>query len=203
MEGYVPSVYLELANEDETSHDLHHISTKVSPKQQLSQERSPEPQERSPGPQERSPELQELSPDSQEQSPELQMRSHEPQERSPEPQERSPEPQERSPEPQEQSLDPQEQSPEPQERSPELTDGLVELEDETDDGSHDEEECGLTYCQVLYSFDAGSDVELSVEEGEWVWLLKSHDRTGNSEWWLVQKEGGAKGFVPANYLQSS
>ena len=41
-EGYVPSDYLELANEDEGSHEL-------------SQERSPEPQKRSPEPPERSP----------------------------------------------------------------------------------------------------------------------------------------------------
>lgn len=143
-----------------------------------------------------------VSPKRQLSQKQLLERSPELQERSPEPQERSPEPQERSPELQERLPDPQEQSPESQERSPESTDELVEVEDAVD-GLHDEEESGLTYCQVLYSFDASSDVELSVEEGKWVWLLKSHDRTGNSEWWLVQKEGGAKGFVPANYLQSS
>ena len=64
---------------------------------------------------------------------------------------------------------------------------------ERPDGSCDKEGGGAT-CQVLFSFKAGSDAELSVEEGELLWLLKSHDLTGNSEWWLVQREGGAKGL---------
>ena len=64
-------------------------------------------------------------------------------------------------------------------------------------GSHDPAERH----QVIFSFSASSEVELSVEEGEWVWLIAAHDLTGNSEWWLVKNEGGAKGYVPANYLQ--
>ena len=163
-EGYVPSDYLELANEDEGSHDL-------------SQERSPEPQVK--------------SPDSHERSPDSQERSSGSQERAPEQQEGSPELQERSPEPEDIST-----------AAEHIYEVVGELEDETIDGSCDEEEGGAT-CRVLFSFDAGSDVELSVQEGELVWLLKSHDLTGNNEWWLVEKEGGAKGFVPASYLETN
>jgi len=64
-------------------------------------------------------------------------------------------------------------------------------------GSHDPR----VQHQVIFSFDANSEVELSVQEGEWVWLIEAHDLTGNNEWWLVKNEGGAKGYVPANYLQ--
>ena len=156
----MPSVYLELAYEDETSHDL-------------SQERSPEPRERLSKSQERSPDSLVRSPVSQVGSPDPQMRSP----------------------------DSQEQLPELQEAEAEhIYEAVDELHDEIGGGSHDEEEGGATY-QVLFSFDANSDAELSVEEGELVWLLKSHDLTGNSEWWLVEKEGGAKGFVPATYLE--
>ena len=56
-EGYVPSDYLKLANEDEGSHEL---SQERSPNQQV---RSPEPQVRSHESQERSPEPPERSPD--------------------------------------------------------------------------------------------------------------------------------------------
>ena len=165
---------------------------------------SPEPQERSPEPLVRSPDSQERSPEPLLRSPDSQERSPEPQERSPEPQERSPESQEKSPEPLVRSPDSQERSPESQEIGDEhIYEVVGEFQDEpAGDGSCDEEEGGAT-CQVLFSFDASSDAELSVEEGQLVWLLKSHDLTGNSEWWLVEKEGGAKGFVPANYLQTS
>ena len=64
-------------------------------------------------------------------------------------------------------------------------------------GSHDSE----GQYQVIFSFDASSEVELSVQEGECVRLIEAHDLTGNNEWWLVKNEGGAKGYVPANYLQ--
>lgn len=154
-EGYVPSIYLELANEDEASHEL------------------------SPRPQENSPKSPETSPDSQV--------------RSPDSQERSPEPQARSP-------DLEEGSPELEDIAEHIYEVVGEHENETGDGSRDDEEGGAT-CQVLFTFDASGEAELSVEEGEMVWLLKSHDLTGNSEWWLVQKEGGAKGFVPSNYLE--
>ena len=125
------------------------------------------------------------------------------QERSPEPQVRLPDQQVRSPEPQERSPDSQERSLEPQDVSTEhIYEVVGEPQDETADGSCDKEGGGVT-CQVLFSFEAGSDAELSVEEGELLWLLKSHDLTGNREWWLVQKEGGAKGFVPASYLETN
>jgi len=64
-------------------------------------------------------------------------------------------------------------------------------------GSHDPQ----IQHQVIFSFDASGELELSVQEGEWVWLIEAHDLTGNNEWWLVKNEGGAKGYVPANYLQ--
>ena len=123
--------------------------------------------------------------------------------RTPDSQERSPELLERLAESQLRSPDSQERSPESQDISTEhIYEVVREPQDETIDGSCDKEEGGAT-CQVLFSFDANSDVELSVEEGELLWLLKSHDLTGNNEWWLVQKEGGAKGFVPASYLETN
>lgn len=146
----------------------------------LSQERSPEPRERLSKSQERSPDSQVGSPEPQARSPDSRLGSPEPQVRSPDSQERLPELQETEGE--------------------HIYETVDELHDEMGGGSHDEEEGGATY-QVLFSFDASSDAELSVEEGELVCLLKSHDLTGNSEWWLVEKEGGAKGFVPASYLE--
>ena len=123
--------------------------------------------------------------------------------RSPESQERSPEPPERSSDSQERSPDHSQERSEPQDISTaHIYEVVGEPQDETPDGSCDKEGGGAT-CQVLFSFEAGSDAELSVEEGELLWLLKSHDLTGNSEWWLVQKEEGAKGFVPASYLETN
>ena len=178
-------MYLDLAYEDETSREL-------------SQERSPEPQDKRP------PEPQDKKlPDSQVRSPEPYVRSPEPCVRSPDSQVRSPEPQVRSPDSQQQSCEPQEIEAEHiyeavDELNDEVGGGSCEVEE--GGGSHDAVEGGTTY-QVLFTFDANSDAELSVEEGELVWLLKSHDLTGNSEWWLVEKEGGTKGFVPASYLE--
>jgi len=127
MDGYVPSVYLDLLNEDETSHGLKDGS--------------------------RSPEV-----------------SSDP------------------------SVGPHDHS----DGSHDFIDGSAEPQMTMQrSGSHDSE---LQH-QVIFSFEASCEVELSVQEGEWVWLIEAHDLTGNNEWWLVKNEGGAKGYVPANYLQ--
>ena len=138
----------------------------------------------------------------QERSPEPQPRSSKPQVRLPDQEVGSPDPQMRSPEAQLGSPDLQVRSPDSEDMSPEghIYEVVRELQDEMGDGSCDTEEAGTT-CQVLFSFDASSEAELSVDEGETVWLLKSHDLTGNTEWWLVKSEGGAKGYVPASYLK--
>lgn len=45
-------------------------------------------------------------------------------------------------------------------------------------------------CLVLYSFDASSEAELTVEDGEVLSVLATHDPQNNDEWWLVGMKGG-------------
>lgn len=41
--------------------------------------------------------------------------------------------------------------------------------------------------------------EISLTENSVVMLVSDHDIEGNSEWWLVDKDG-KQGYVPSNYL---
>lgn len=52
---------------------------------------------------------------------------------------------------------------------------------------------------VEFNFEAQSEGELSVFEGEIVSVLKYSDTSGNPEWWLIQSNG-ATGYVPQNFL---
>uniref|UniRef100_A0A8C8RLU3 Rho guanine nucleotide exchange factor 38 n=1 Tax=Pelusios castaneus TaxID=367368 RepID=A0A8C8RLU3_9SAUR len=52
---------------------------------------------------------------------------------------------------------------------------------------------------AVYSFQARSHQELSLQEYQRVRILQFSDLSGNKEWWLAEAKG-QKGYVPANYL---
>ena len=55
------------------------------------------------------------------------------------------------------------------------------------------------YYRAVYGFQARSDIEISVAEGQVVPVLQQHDLDGNPDWWLIEVDGN-QGYVPANYL---
>jgi len=62
--------------------------------------------------------------------------------------------------------------------------------------------CVVQLCHVLYDFVARDSSEVSVTEGSVVCVLQRSDLEGNTEWWLVLRDDGCRGYAPANYLQS-
>ena len=52
---------------------------------------------------------------------------------------------------------------------------------------------------VEFSFEAQNAGELSVSEGDFVFVLGYSDSSGNPEWWLVHYNN-ATGYVPQSYL---
>eukprot|EP00057_Strongylocentrotus_purpuratus_P017174 XP_011671648.1 PREDICTED: dynamin-binding protein isoform X2 [Strongylocentrotus purpuratus] len=55
------------------------------------------------------------------------------------------------------------------------------------------------YYYAEWGFTASSPNELSLTEGGVVTVIAAQDTEGNSEWWLVEKDG-EQGFVPSTYL---
>ena len=55
------------------------------------------------------------------------------------------------------------------------------------------------YYRAVYGFQARSDIEISMAEGQVVPVLQQHDLDGNPDWWLIEVDGN-QGYVPANYL---
>jgi len=54
---------------------------------------------------------------------------------------------------------------------------------------------------ALYDFVAENDSEITVSAGMQVNVLRKCDKSGNSEWWLVERgEGGDKGYIPESFL---
>lgn len=51
-----------------------------------------------------------------------------------------------------------------------------------------------------WEFEAMSETEVSVAQGDNVVIVSRSDDTGNSEWYLVQTRDGRSGFVPADFL---
>jgi len=54
---------------------------------------------------------------------------------------------------------------------------------------------------VVYDFIGRDSMEVSVTAGSVVCVLHRSDLEGNAEWWLVLREDGCRGYVPANYLE--
>jgi hypothetical protein len=77
----------------------------------------------------------------------------------------------------------------------------------SEEGGEDEESHEGTHKGVgdamsavaLYDFDADGEDELSVKEGEQLYVL---ERDGD-QWWKCQNTEGAEGVVPASYLEVS
>ena len=57
----------------------------------------------------------------------------------------------------------------------------------------------LQYYRAVYGFQARSDIEISMAEGQVVMVIQTTDLDGNSDWWLIEING-QQGYVPANYL---
>ena len=55
---------------------------------------------------------------------------------------------------------------------------------------------------ALFDFEAQTEAELGLSEGEVVILIVPHDKVGSSDWWLVESEldHHKAGYVPASYL---
>uniref|UniRef100_A0A8C5LPT3 Rho guanine nucleotide exchange factor 38 n=1 Tax=Leptobrachium leishanense TaxID=445787 RepID=A0A8C5LPT3_9ANUR len=76
-----------------------------------------------------------------------------------------------------------------------------------DDDKHDMNGSEVDACNIdefhlfyaVYSFEARTQQELSLEEHQRVRILQFCDLSGNKEWWLGEAHG-QKGYVPANYL---
>ncbi|XP_055500062.1 rho guanine nucleotide exchange factor 38 [Leucoraja erinacea] len=67
----------------------------------------------------------------------------------------------------------------------------------SDDNSSEGGEQQVFY--AVYSFQARSEHELSLQEYERVKIVKPNDLSGNRDWWLAEVNG-KRGYVPANYL---
>jgi hypothetical protein len=50
---------------------------------------------------------------------------------------------------------------------------------------------------ALYDFDAQGDDEVSVREGDELWII---DDVSSDEWWKVRKDG-EEGVVPASFIE--
>ncbi|PVG01079.1 hypothetical protein CPB86DRAFT_812654 [Serendipita vermifera] len=64
------------------------------------------------------------------------------------------------------------------------------------DTPEEEEEEGPETAVVLYDFTGDADDELSVKEGETLWVI---DRS-NDDWWKCRNNKGKEGVVPAQYV---
>uniref|UniRef100_UPI00358F8310 rho guanine nucleotide exchange factor 38-like n=1 Tax=Myxine glutinosa TaxID=7769 RepID=UPI00358F8310 len=58
---------------------------------------------------------------------------------------------------------------------------------------------GTTHFVAAYPFQADGSGQLSLVAGQQVRLKRSHDLSGNPEWWFVESNG-SDGFVPSAYL---
>lgn len=52
--------------------------------------------------------------------------------------------------------------------------------------------------KVLYSFDAQGDDEVTVKEGENIFIIDSEK---SSEWWMVRNASGQEGVIPSSYIE--
>eukprot|EP00041_Stephanoeca_diplocostata_P031615 m.989012 g.989012 ORF g.989012 m.989012 type:complete len:1298 (+) comp23995_c0_seq6:220-4113(+) len=58
----------------------------------------------------------------------------------------------------------------------------------------------LGTANVLYEFEAGADIELTVKQGDVCEVLAMMDPSGNDEWCLLRNASGAEGYVPVNFV---
>jgi actin cytoskeleton-regulatory complex protein SLA1 len=83
---------------------------------------------------------------------------------------------------------------EPEIIPPREADGESEPDDEHHDGYDDAEG---ERAVVLYDFKADGEDEMTVSEGETLFVLERD----TDEWWKCRNRDGAEGVVPANYLE--
>ena len=53
---------------------------------------------------------------------------------------------------------------------------------------------------LKFDFKAEDDTELSAEEGVIVTVIRKCDKTGNSDWWLVEYDS-KRGYIPASFME--
>jgi len=56
--------------------------------------------------------------------------------------------------------------------------------------------------QAVFDYDAQEEGELSIKEGEKIWVT-DFDETDESGWWEARKANGTTGLVPGNYVKRS
>ena len=56
------------------------------------------------------------------------------------------------------------------------------------------------FCVLKFDFKAEDDTELSAEEGVIVTVIRKCDKTGNSDWWLVEYDS-KRGYIPASFME--
>lgn len=63
------------------------------------------------------------------------------------------------------------------------------------------------FLQMLYCadhpYDAEGDFEISLLKSDLVKVLQQRDISGNGDWWLVEREDGRQGYVPAAFLSKA
>jgi hypothetical protein len=72
-----------------------------------------------------------------------------------------------------------------------------EEEEETEEDVHDTGDGEPAV--ALYDFEGTGSDELTVEEGERLWIIEKE----GEEWWKCRNEHGIEGVVPASYLEVS
>lgn len=60
----------------------------------------------------------------------------------------------------------------------------------------------MLYC-ADYPYDAEGDFEISLLKSDLVKVLQQKDVGGNEDWWLVEREDGRQGYVPAAFLSKA
>lgn len=85
----------------------------------------------------------------------------------------------------------------PREPSEDGEEGEEEIQEETQEGGQgaDDGEPAI----ALYDFEGTGSDELTVQEGERLWIIEKE----GEEWWKCRNEHGIEGVVPASYLEVS
>lgn len=71
---------------------------------------------------------------------------------------------------------------------------------EPEERTSNPEESEVEFYVAMYAFTASSENELSLAEGQILAVHDKKDLESNPDWWLVEDEDGALGYVPGNYL---
>jgi hypothetical protein len=54
--------------------------------------------------------------------------------------------------------------------------------------------------KAAYAYEADSEVELTISEGDLLTLVSRSDNAGNTDWLYVEDSSGQRGYVPKSYV---